>query len=412
MFILILAISLSLSISFFCSLMEACLLSLSKSHIARIAQRSPRMANIWKQFKTNIHKPIAVILIINTLAHTIGAAVAGAKFDTIFGSSWIFVFSLAYSFIMIQYTEILPKTLGVRFNVLLARISAVPMFFLVKTFRPFISVVEFANRPFERRVQKEADSIATEISLLASSAVLENKLSQEQASLISRSIQMSQSKVRDVMVGKDDVIFLNDSMSLYDAFLASHIHMHTRYPLLTDNDYDRVGGYVNFKDLVTALHIAPEDPSLKGIRRPILFVPETMPLNILLKKMAREYQHIAIVQDAKGHTIGLVTMEDVLESLVGEIEDEFDSPPAMMVVLSENRWRIGGGVTLSRLSERAFKELPKSEQTVDELVKFHMHGREPTEHFEFEYHGIRMKVRKVARGYVYDVIAERHRKIT
>ncbi len=407
MLALLLTVLLSLSISFFCSLMEACLLSLSNANIAEIAQKAPRAANIWKQFKFNIHKPIAVILIINTLAHTIGAAVSGAQFNQLFGPKWIIIFSLAFSLFMIQYTEILPKTLGVRYNKMLAKISATPFLFMVRIFRPVITLTEFANRPFEGKRPKEKDSIANEITILASSAVLENKLSLEQASLISKSIQMSTSKVCDIMVDKNNMIFLSDSMSLMEAFLASHIHRHTRFPLIIKNDYNNVLGYVNFKDIVTALHVAPADPSLKGICRPILFIPETMSLNILLKRMIREHQHIAIVQDLNGHTIGMVTLEDIIESLVGDIEDEFDKPPAMLVILSENRWRVGGGVILNQLRDKAFKELPEWDLTIDEVVKANLQGMELKENFEFVLQGIKIKVHRIARDYVYDVIAEK-----
>ena len=407
MLVLFLAVLMSLSVSFFCSLMEACLLSLSNTNIAEIAQKTPKTANIWRQLKSNIQKPIAVILIINTLAHTIGAAISGAQFSGLFGTKWIITFSLAFSLIMIQYTEILPKTLGVRYNKMLAKISAIPLLFMVRIFRPIITLIEFANRPFEGKGHKEKDTIAKEITILASSAVLENKLSLEQASLISKSIQMSTSKVSDIMVDKNDTIFLSDSMSLMEAFLASHIHRHTRFPLIVRNDYNKVLGYVNFKDIVTALHVAPTDPNLKGICRPIPFISETMSLNILLKKMIREHQHIAIVQDLNGYTIGMVTLEDIIESLVGDIEDEFYRPPAMMVILSENRWRVGGGVILNQLRDKAFKELPEWDLTVDEIVKANLHGMELKENFEFALQGIKIKVHRIARDYVYDVIAEK-----
>ncbi len=186
--LLILTISISLLISFFCSLMEACLLSLSNSNIAEISQKSPKTASIWRRFKSNIQKPIAVILIVNTLAHTIGASVSGAKFDDLFGHEWLWVFSLVYSLIMIQYTEILPKTLGVRFNIILAKVSALPLFILVRVFRPLTTLIEILNSPFERKKQKSPNTIADEIMLLSGSAELDNSISHEQASVIAKAI--------------------------------------------------------------------------------------------------------------------------------------------------------------------------------------------------------------------------------
>lgn len=326
MIVLIVAVSLSLFISFFCSLMEACLLSLSNSNIAEVSQKTPRVASIWRRFKSNIQKPIAVILIVNTLAHTIGASVSGAKFDDIFGSKWLWIFSLAYSLVMIQYTEILPKTLGVRFNVFLAKASAFPLYLLVRVFRPFTALIELANSPFERKAQKTS-TIADEIMLLSSSTELDNSISREQASVIAKAIQMARQKVGDIMIPKDDVVVLRHDMSLNDAFLVAHVHKHTRYPLVDSDRWEKFFGYVNFKDIVTALHVAPDNPTLNGISRPIISVSMTMPLNVALSKMMREYLHIAVVTDMKSKAIGILTLEDLIESLVGDIEDEFDRPP-------------------------------------------------------------------------------------
>jgi putative hemolysin len=405
--VLVAAVTISLSVSFLCSLMEACLLSLSNTDIAGFTERAPRIAGIWRSFKSNIQKPIAVILIINTLAHTIGAAISGARFDALYGPKWIWLFSIGYSLFMIQYTEILPKTLGVRFNRRLATISAVPLLAFVKILRPLIAVIQFANRPFEGNTRGERGSVADEISTLARFAVVDRQLSQEQASLITRSIQMSAARVADIMVERDHIVELTDSMNLMQAFEKVHLYRHTRYPLVSDRDPQQVMGYVNFKDLVTALHVAPEDPTLKGIARPILSIPETMPLTVLLPKMIRERQHIAIVRDAATQVVGLVTMEDVIESLVGDIEDEFDRPPAMMVRLGENRWRAGGAVRLAQLRERAFPSLPATEVTIDELVKTQAGGALPRPGVLFHYHGVCIRVRRVARDYVYDVVVEK-----
>jgi putative hemolysin len=402
--LLVVVISISLSISFFCSLMEACLLSISNSDIAEINQKTPGIAGVWKKFKGNIQKPIAVILIINTLAHTIGAAISGAQFDELYGPKWIWLFSVAYSLFMIQYTEILPKTLGVRYNIYLAKISALPLRVLVKVFLPLTALIEFFNRPFEIKDQKDNNSVVSEISLLARSAVYDKSLTPEQAALISKSIQMGMHSVREVMVDKNDVLFLSDAMNLNEAFLAAHIHRHTRYPLMQGNVWGIVLGYVNFKDLVTALHVAPSDPTLSGIARPVLFVPENMPLHELLKKMMREHHHIAVVNDVQQNAIGIVALEDVIESLVGEIEDEYDEPPAMIVSMSEKRLRAGGGVPMSKLRNILSENIPDIPQTINELVKAELGDRPLTENAEVHAHGLTITVRRIARDYVYDAI--------
>lgn len=384
--------------------MEACLLSISNSNIAEIAQKTPNIANVWKKFKTNIQKPIAVILIINTLAHTIGAAISGAQFDELYGPKWIWLFSIVYSLFMIQYTEILPKTLGVRFNIFLAKTSAVPLQFLIKVFEPLTALIDFFNKPFKFDRTKASNSVVSEISFLASSAVYDKSLSSEQATLISKSIRLSMVKAREVMVDKNDVLFLSDSMSLTDAFLAVHIHRHTRYPLIQGHEWDKILGYVNFKDIVTALHIAPTDASLVGICRPIPFISDDIPLHELLRKMIRDHHHIAVVRDKHQNAIGLVALEDVIESLVGEIEDEFDEPPEMIVNLSEKRWRVGGGVSMSKLRKVVSDEIPDIPQTINDLVKSNLGNQLLQDSIEVHSYGMKIKVRRIAREYIYDAI--------
>ena len=127
MTIFLIAVSIALGVSFLCSLMEAALLSLTPSQVARLSERHPATGAIWRGVKANLERPIAVILILNTTAHTIGASVAGAQFDELWGDEWIWAFSIVFTLVMLQFTEILPKTLGVQFNTLLAPVIARPL---------------------------------------------------------------------------------------------------------------------------------------------------------------------------------------------------------------------------------------------------------------------------------------------
>ncbi|MHB8866741.1 MAG: CNNM domain-containing protein, partial [Pirellulaceae bacterium] len=122
MTLFIVSVSMALLISAICSLMEATLLSLTPSQVAELAHRQPKLGAIWQRFKANVQPPIATILLLNTAAHTIGASVAGSQFDELFGDEWILAFSLVFTFVMLQFTEILPKTIGVRYNREVARI--------------------------------------------------------------------------------------------------------------------------------------------------------------------------------------------------------------------------------------------------------------------------------------------------
>ena len=149
MFTLVAAVAVAMGISFLCSIMEAALLSLNPGKLAILSKRRPKVGKICEALKSDIEKPIAVILILNTAAHTFGAAIAGAQFDSLYGSDYIWLFSLIFTVLMVQYTEILPKTLGVRFNAFIVAHTARLLKFSIALLTPVIWLVHFVNRPFE-----------------------------------------------------------------------------------------------------------------------------------------------------------------------------------------------------------------------------------------------------------------------
>jgi putative hemolysin len=407
MTVLIVAIAVTLTLSFLCSMLEACLLSLSNLDIARMSERWPLPAKIWKNYRANIQKPLAVILIINTFAHTIGASVSGAQFNKLFGNQWLALFSVVFSLVMIQWAEILPKTLAVKYNKSVAGVIGIPFNIIVYLFHPVSVAIEWMNRPFEGSGKTRIDSSTSDIRVLARSAFLENLISKEQEKLIARSVFMSTLTAWDVMIDHTDINFLSTSMSLHDGLIAAHLQRHTRFPLAENGDINRIIGYVNFKDIVGALQVNPTDPSLRGIMRPILFVNDSTKLPELLSKLTRGYQHIAIVQNKSGTTLGLITLEDIIENLVGDLQDEYDTPPDFIVQLSENRFRIGGSATFHQIKSRAFRELCRDDETsIDRWIKEDLQGKAPSDSLIKKIGDYTFKVRRIVRGNVYDVVAE------
>ena len=407
MTVFVIVIIISLSISFLCSLMEACLLSLSTTDIAAIAEKKPFIAKIWQKYKERIQAPIAVILIINTLAHTIGASISGAKFDELFGNKWLIVFSIAYSFIMIQWTELLPKTLGVKFNRPLAVISAVPFKILIKIFSPFIIITNALNRPFDSKKysEKKLDALS-EISVLARFAVLNNVISTEQEQIVSRSMQLSNVKVKNIMINKDDVKWLSTDMSLMEALIEAHLHHHTRFPLVEGKNINNIIGYVNFKDIVSALQVNPQNPTLKGICRPIIELQNEEKLTDVMKKLTQSYQHIAVIKNKKYETAGFITMEDVIETIIGNINDEYDVLPEFFYPIAENRYLAGGGIPLSTVNSFFSVELKKTEKSLNDYL-MHELKQKPTGDEVFRNDGLKFIIRKVRRNRIYEVIIEK-----
>ena len=159
------SVALAMVLSHICSLLEAAILSITPSQIADLRLSSRKAGALAQNLKKDIDKPIAVILIINTAAHTIGAAVAGASLNELFHGKYMGVFSLLFTLLMVQYTEILPKTLGVRFNRRILAIAAPTLHILVVLLNPLIKLTHFINKPFERK-EESRPSTTEEISAL------------------------------------------------------------------------------------------------------------------------------------------------------------------------------------------------------------------------------------------------------
>ncbi len=145
---------------------------------------------------------------------------------------------------------------------------------------------------------------------------------------------------------------LNVDSSLDENLVAAHLDMHTRFPVAErPGDPESIVGYVNFKDLVSLMRLSrPYEASLRAVLRPILSLRDDLVLTACLERLIREHTHIALVRDAKDKVVGLITLEDILEELVGEIQDEYDRLP-VHAVPSGWGWVIGGGISLERMKE-------------------------------------------------------------
>lgn len=407
MIYLIMIVGISLLISALCSLLEACLLSMSHTDIAEISENSPKMDTIWNNFKDNIQKPIAVILIINTISHTTGASIAGAQFDELFGSKWIIAFSFIFSFAMIQWSEILPKTLGVRYNKEIAIIGTYPLVLLIKIFTPFIKLIELLNKPFVKKIPASNDGdIVKEIAVLSHYAFINKLISKDQEQIITRTITLSQKKVKDIMIPRDEMKVLYDNMTLMNALVEAHIHNHTRYPLIRHSNQDEVMGYVNFKDIVSALQINPDNPSLKGIARPILIINDEDSFLVLFKKLTRSRQHICIVKDMHNNIVGMVTLEDVIEEIIGELEDEYDELPLYFYPITKTRYLVGGGVKIHEINERIGSSLDDEDLNVDGWMKKHF-GFNLKGGDKYNYTNYNFIIKKMVRSKVSELILEK-----
>lgn len=333
---------------------------MSPSQVARISEANPKLGELWQKLKLRVDRPLAVILILNTSAHTIGASFAGAQFDDLFGEEWIWLFSLIFTYLILQFSEILPKSLGVRFNQELAPTIGPVLTFTARTFAPLIDFVHWVNKPFELTRKRATSSTPTvdDITALAALARLTNQIGSQEEKIIAAASRLSRTRVEQIMIPIEEVCFLTSDMSVIDAVAKAQNDLHTRFPVTERSDKNFVIGYVNFKDLIFLARNDPAETSLRSVMRPMFAASPGDLASELLRLFTDQHIHIAIVRNAEGKTVGLITLEDLLEELVGDLEDEFDRIPKMFHPLSGDRWMVGGGLQIQDL----FHQLKITEQ--------------------------------------------------
>lgn len=356
--VFITSITIAIVTSHICSLLEAAILSLSPSQLATLRQNNPRNGRLVAAMKRDINKPVAVILILNTAANTIGATIAGASLNQIFQGRYMGVFSILFTLVIVQYSEILPKTLGCRFNIAIMNTAAIPLHILTIILSPLIKLSHLLNRPFERKQVKHT-STAEEISALAAMARSSEAISSRQERIISMVPKLSEKTALKVMIEAEYISFFDSDTTVQEAINSSGKDYHTRYPVCADNDINKVLGYVNFKELVVTDLNHPGSMKITEVMRPIDFVNPDDTAAELMDSFASQHSHMMIVRDpATGQTLGLVTLEDIIEELLGDLDDEFDALPRTFYSPSESLWVVGGGVSMIQIVRDTHLDIP------------------------------------------------------
>jgi CBS domain containing-hemolysin-like protein len=390
----------TLCVTFLCSLLEACVLSLSKAEVAALERKDPRIGRIWIGFRQRLAYPLAAILILNTSAQTVGMALAAGRLEVGYGQAGVLVASAVMTALMVQWAEILPKTLGSRHRRRIAVLFGRALEVAVVALTPVVAVVRRLNRPFEGDGDEAPPSI-DEIRALASDARSSDVIGPEEDEIISRAAGLTRVGVRDIMVPRDDISVLSSDMTLEEALIHAHIDAHTRFPLCEKGRIDAIIGYVNLKEVVAVLHTNPSVPTLRGIARPIHRVRVDANASDLTRAFTKEHLHVAVVVGEAGETLGLVTMEDLIEVLVGDLEDEFDSLPTRIHDLGGSVLMVGGGAPILAVLERAGVALPDARGNVAAFFDARL-GRRPRRGDDVRVGNARIAVRRIRRGRVFE----------
>lgn len=352
MLLFVTAVLVVLVVSFMCSIFESVLLSISRPQIETLIQDGKRSGTLLAGFRDNMDVPIAAILILNTAAHTVGAAVAGASYSNVFNADTLWIFSIVFTIAVLLLTEIIPKTLGVSYAPSLATPVAYGINLLTRLLKPVVVVCEAISTSLRSDKNVPVTS-SEEIRLLATLGRSEGVVGQKTAGMIVGATHLRHLEAHDVMLPREQVRFLSGEMRREEAILAMHDSGHSRFPFTPTRDLNDLTGMVLAKQLSYWLLTHDGDViDWEAVAREPLVVPHGAPLPQLLRMFQESQRHLAIVVDEYGSVEGIVTLEDVLEEVVGEIQDETDFPLEDFHEGEDGRLIVRANVDLRKLSAR------------------------------------------------------------
>lgn len=364
---------------------EIALASIAKSRLQVLAQDGRAGSRAALNMKQGIEGSLAVVQLGITLVGAIAAATAGAgaqaQLTPRLQAFWhisqtsaailgIILVVIPLTVATIVFGELIPKVFALRNQeyVTLRMSPALQCFayvvwpvvwLLERTVRLLLHWVE---RLWRQQLGAERLSESMELQELRASVAIARTarlIGLQEEKIILGAAGLSRRPVREIMLPAEFISLIDVNSTVGDALVAAHMDMHTRFPVTAvPGDPQGIVGYVMFKDIVAHLRFSPHDPSLKHIVRQISSFPAEMPVAQILERLIREHSHIALVRDADQRVIGMVTMEDMLEELVGDIEDEYDRLPAHLVATGRG-WIAGGGVNLETLRQQSGIELPQ-----------------------------------------------------
>ena len=349
MLLLVTAVGVVLVVSFLCSIFESVLLSVTRPQIEVLVHHGRRSGTLLTKFRENMDAPIAAILILNTAAHTIGAAVAGASYADVFNANSLWLFSILFTLAVLLFTEIIPKTLGVSYAPSLATPVAHGIHWLTVLLRPLVVLSEKVSRSIRSDVDVPVTS-ADEIRLMALLGRSEGVVGTRTAGMIVGATHLGDLRAHDVMLPREEVKYVNASMTREEALDIVRSSGHSRFPYSPTGELDDFTGIVFAKELLYSLLQNDGEVDWESLRRDVLIVPESLQLPQLLRTFQDSQRHLASVIDEYGGVNGIATLEDVLEEIVGEIYDESDRRAVDIVERTDGTLQVQASVDLRKLS--------------------------------------------------------------
>jgi CBS domain containing-hemolysin-like protein len=336
MTLLLIYLTIAIGVSFLCSILEAVLLSITPSYIEKIQNERPRAGRQLAKVKEGLDESLSSILILNTFAHTMGAAGVGAQALVVFGPQWETLIAVLLTLVILYVSEIIPKTLGATFWQQLALPATYLIAILVKLVYPLVWISTRLTRLFSRHGENEITR--EEIIALASLGHKEGILFPHENKYLSNLLNLRNIKTEKIFTPRTVVHMLEENLSVEKALEDPKTRQFSRIPIYAGTS-DTVTGKVLLIDLFETLHNGKGEKPISEIAKPIFRVSEKLSVQKLLDTFIKRRAHLFLVEDEFGQMDGIVTLEDAIETLLGrEIIDERDTVVDMQA-LAKQRFR-------------------------------------------------------------------------
>jgi len=412
---------------------EIALASVTKARLQTLKDQGRFGAQAAIAMKESIEKSLAVVQLGITVVGLIAGATSGATASESlspvlqeFGFSEHFsdviaiaVFVAPLTIATIVIGELVPKLFALRNKEWVCltlspwmrgfALLAWPLVWLLES--SATGVMDFSERLWSPKASHESKNEAIELQELraiASLARTSSLIGSREENIILGAARLASRSLSEIALPASQIHVLPLNSTLSECLIAAHMDMHTRFPVAKDkSDPQTILGYVTFKDIVSVMRINPSEPSIAGILRSIPKLDQSLQISVALERLLREHTHIALVTDTDGKISGMITLEDIVEELLGDIQDEYDMLPIHAVRAGQG-WLVGGGISLIRLKEITGLELEGSEMfpNLNAWVSARL-GHLPIGGDTIEHQGIRVLVRKVRRQRVLEALVSR-----
>jgi CBS domain containing-hemolysin-like protein len=370
-----------LLLSGFFSSAETALFSISRAKAIHLAKEKHITTALIQKMKSDPHRLLTTILIGNNIVNVGASALATAITIKMVTSNAVGIATGVMTMLILIFGEIFPKSVATRNNVLIARLVIIPLYWLSILFTPLIFMLNFIPR-LTGKMQKRAHVTEEELMTFVEVVEEEGGIEEEEKELIENIFEFDDTSASEIMTPRADMFVINVDEALDpERIIRSGF---TRIPVI-EGDIDHVIGILNIKDLFMHQATSTEPFDVRQIMKEPYFVPENKKLDNLLQQFKKRKQHMAIIVDEHGGVCGLITLEDALEEIVGEIIDETDRFEPHIVKLKKDEWRVLGKAEIEEVNEKLLTNIPDSKEydTFSGYVLYQI-GRIPAEKEEFQ----------------------------